>query len=48
MADTQKPTKPEDDKKAREHVGKPGETAELEEELDDVSGGGNYNCGCGL
>ena len=33
--------------KSEETIDKPAETTELEEELEKVSGGGNYNCGCG-
>ena len=35
-----------DEKKPKDEA-EPTETSELESDLEDVSGGGNNNCGCG-
>jgi hypothetical protein len=47
MAENEKTPKHEDEKKV-DKQGAPTDTSELEDELEKVSGGGNYNCGCGL
>jgi hypothetical protein len=47
MADNEKTPKKEEEKKVNKQ-GAPTETSELEDELDKVAGGGNYNCGCGI
>jgi hypothetical protein len=46
MAENEKTPKHEDEKKVNKE-GAPTETSELEDELEKVSGGGNFNCGCG-
>jgi len=50
MAENEKAGPPESGEMKEESLG-PAETTELEDELDDVSGGAttgnNFNCGCG-